>query len=409
MKKRLIVTTPLLFAIACASATPSARAQGVKPASIKQNVGDASLPAGGKLVGNLYTNAEYKLELHIPQGFTLATSTAEDDKRGAELMAGGNEQRKQALQAAAAGTASLIELRQQKPGMFRSFSLMTEDISSAPLVESGKDYTNHLITQLHASKLDFKASDGVEEIVDGRNFSTKELQMQMKGTTIYQAYRAAVVGRMAVVMILTSESSSGLHELMSAFKPHFLEPLAVAKNADGRAAEGQSRISSVNNGVYTNSVFKMRFRVPEGWMMREGAREAVRQRALAGEKDKADPAKVDFEILFIATPPESTDSVMMMSFALNGSRVTPAAATESMILAAQRRGFQPVSKAEDKKISGQRFTRSVLKGFASGLDVYQAYNAAVLNDHILCFVVTAHDSAELDNLLAVSTKSLHFE
>jgi hypothetical protein len=408
-----MVTTLLLLTVGFGSAAPFATAQDARAITIKQRSGQGiRLPAGGMLLGNVYTNSEYKLELRIPQGFALGTSTVEDTKRGMELIAGGNEQRKRALEAAAAETANLLEVKLQKPGIFRSFSLMTEDISSAPLVETGKDYTNHLVTQLRASQLKFKASDGDDESFDGRIFSTKQLEMQVKGTTVYQAYRATVVGQTALVMLLTSESSKGINELMATFKPHFVEPLSVTQKANYRPHEEQYGTASVNNGVYTNSVLKMRFRVPAGWIMRDGARQAILQKALEGEKGKAKLSKADkadMEILFVATPPESANSIMMISFALNGTRVTPAAATESMVVAAQKRGFQPLSKAEEKKISGQPFSRSVLKGFASGLDVYQAYNTAVLHDHILCLVVTARDAEQLDDLLAVSAKSLDFE
>src|SRR5262249_1903169 len=222
---------------------------------------------------------------------------------------------------------------------------------------------------------------------------------------------ATVIGRRALVLILTSESLPGLRDLMATFKPRFLEPLRAEQKADSRIAE-ESGAAYVKNGVYKNPFFKMDFRVPEGWSLREGAREAVRQRAvvnLENTKAQSNAQKTGMEVLFIATPPESTNSVMMMAIPLNGSRVTPEMATDSMIIAAQKRGFTPVSKSEEKKISGQRFSRSVLKGFASGLDVYQAYYAAVVRDHVLCFVVTANNPEELNRLLAISSKNLDFD
>jgi hypothetical protein len=399
----------LLITSLLSAATPSSP-QGAKPAAAS-SAKSVDLPAGGRLAGDLYTNSEYKLELRIPNGFAVTHSTPEDDKRGAELMAGGSEQRKRDLEAATDRTATLLEVTLQKPGIYRTATLMTEDISSAPLIESGKDYINNVMAQLLASKMKFKAGDTSEENLDGRSFSTKVVEMQVNNTVIYQAYSATIIGRRALAFVLTSESSVGLRQLMTDFKPHFLGPLPPAQNADSRL--GQSQDSYVKNGVYSNPSFKMNFRVPPGWTMREGAREAVEQ-SVAGNKgdartERSEKAKIGLNVLFVATPPESTNSVMMMSIPLNGSRITPAAALESVIVAAQSRGFQPVSKSDEKKISGQRFNQSVLKGFADGLDVYQAYNTTVLNDHILCFVVTAHDPEQLDNLIAISTKSLDFD
>jgi hypothetical protein len=383
-----------------------------KPVAAKPKASNTvQLPAGGTLTANLYNNSQYKFTLRIPEGFVFTPSTKEDDKRGAEMLAGGNEKRQQALEAANETSTSLIDLTMQGPRMYRSVGVIAEDISSAPLVESGKDYINHVGVQLRASKMKFKPLEDKDENIDGRAFSTRAMEMQVDGAKIYQAYSATVIGRRALVLILTSESLDGLRDLMVAFKPRFLEPLRVEQKPDYQAAE-ESGIAYVKNGIYKNPFFKMNFRVPEGWLLREGAREAVRQRAVANlENTKAQqPAKKpEMEVLFIATPPESTNSVMMMAIPLGGSQITPAMATDSMIIAAQKRGFKPVSKSEEKKISGQRFSRSVLKGFASGLDVYQAYNAAVLRDHVVCFVVTANNQEELDRLLTISTKSLAFD
>ncbi len=382
----------------------------LRPVAAKRTGKTVQLPAGGILTGNVYTNSQYKFTLRIPDGFELTPSTKDDDKRGAELLAGGDEKRKQALEAANETSTSLIDVTMQARGVFRSVGVIAEDISAAPLVESGKDYINHVARQLQASKMKFKPLDGNDETLDGRVFSTRALEMQVDGAKIYQAYSATVIGRRALVLILTSESMNGLRDLMAAFKPRFLEPLRAEPKADARAAE-EAGISYVKNGVYKNPFFKMDFRVPEGWSLRDNAREAVRQRAVASlENAKAQQsAKPGMEVLFIATPPESTNSVMMMAIALNGSRVTPAMATDSMIIAAQKRGFKPVSKSEEKKIAGQRFSRSVLKGFASGMDVYQAYNAAIVRDHVLCFVVTANSEDELDRLLTISAKNLAFD
>ena len=411
MKKALnvVVVTLLAAGLSAASVESSYTPVAAKP----KPSSTIQLPAGGTLTANLYSNSQYKFTLRIPEGFVYTPSTKEDDKRGAELLAGGNEQRKQALEAANETSTSLIDLTMEAPRVYRSVGVIAEDISSAPLVESGKDYINHVEVQLRASKMKFKPLDGNDESIDGRAFSTRAMEMQVEGHKIYQAYSATVIGRRALVMILTSENLNGLRDLMVAFKPRFLEPLGMEQKPDYRALE-QAGMAYVKNGVYKNPFFKMNFKVPEGWSLREGAREAVRQRAVANlENTKAQQgapsAKPGMEVLFIATPPESTNSVMMMAIALNGSQVTPSMATDSMIIAAQRRGFKPISRSEEKKVSGQRFSRSVLKGFASGLDVYQAYNTAVLRDHVVCFVVTASTEEELNKLLAVSTKNLGFE
>lgn len=411
VKKALNV---IIFVLLAAGLSAASFESSLKPVAAKPKASNTiQLPAGGTLTANLYSNSQYKFTLRIPEGFVYTPSTKEDDKRGAELLAGGNEQRKQALEAANDTSTSLIDLTMEAPRVYRSVGVIAEDITSAPLVESGKDYITHVGMQLSASKMKFKALETRDENIDGRAFSTRAMEMLVDGHKIYQAYSATVVGRRALVLILTSESLDGLRDLMAAFKPRFLEPLRVEPKADYRALEA-SGVAYVKDGVYKNPFFKMNFKVPEGWSLREGAREAVRQRATANfENTKAQQstqsAKPGMEILFIATPPESTNSVMMMAIALNGSQVTPSMATDSMIIAAQRRGFKPVSKSEEKKISGQRFSRSVLKGFASGLDVYQAYNTAVLRDHVVCFVVTASDEDELNRLLAISSKSLGFE
>src|SRR6266550_1724486 len=104
MKKAFTWAAALLLVTTVLSA--SAFAQGrTKPSVTGPRSPEViSLPGGGKLMGDLYTNSEYKMELRIPQGFVLTTSTAEDDKRGAELMAGGDEKRRRALEGASAAT-----------------------------------------------------------------------------------------------------------------------------------------------------------------------------------------------------------------------------------------------------------------------------------------------------------------
>lgn len=408
-------TTVTLLALGLVFASLTASGQSPKPKTAKTTPTQGiELPAGGKLVGGVYTNSQYKFELRIPQGFALEQPDAEDDKRGAELLAGGNAERQRALEAASQGSTNLIEVTQQGPGVFRSASVMVEDISAAPLVESGRDYINHVTLQLRASKMKMKAADKGDEDVDGRIFSTQSLEMQVKGVTIHQAYSAAVIDRRALVLILTSESPAGLRELMTQFKPRFSGslPKAAVQTAHAKVESGKG--VPAQNGIYTNEFFNLSFRVPQGWSLREGAREAVRQKAIANVSNpRAQQAiqsgKVGMEVLFVATPPESTNSVMMMSVSLDGARVPPGVLLDSITSAVRQKGFLQVSKTEDKKIAGQKFTRAIVKGSAAGLDVYQSYNAAILRDHLVCLIVTARDEEELDNLSQVSAKSLEFK
>jgi hypothetical protein len=418
VKTSIRVATATLLALGWVSALPTASSQNLKPTTAKAtSTQGIELPEGGRLAGGVYTNSQYKLELRIPQGFALEQPTAEDEKLGAELLAGGNQERQRALEAASKGNISLIEVTQQAPGVYRSVSVLAEDLSAAPLVESGRDYINHVTLQLRASKMKMKALDKGDENLDGRIFSTQALEMQVKGATIHQAYSAAVIGRRALVLILTSESPNGLRELMTQFKPRFSAPMAppTLQQANLRQGVAGTNPAHANNGLYTNSFFKMNFRVPSGWTLRDGAREAVRQKAMASASNpKAQQALQPgggMEVLFIATPPESTNSVMMMSVALGvrGAKIPPDVLLDSITTTVHKKGFQAVSKPENKKISGQKFVRAIVKGSTAGLDVYQAYNAAVLRDHLVCLVVTARNEDELDNLLKVSAKNLEFE
>jgi hypothetical protein len=414
VKTFMRLTTIILFALGLVFAPLTASSQSAKPKTAKTTTTQGiELPAGGKLAGGVYTNSQYKFELRIPQGFVLEQPDAEDDKRGAELLAGGNAERQRALEAASQGSTNLIEVTQQGDGVFRSASVMAEDISAAPLVESGRDYINHVTLQLRASKMKMKAVDKGDEDVDGRIFSTQSLEMQVKGVTIHQAYSATVIDRRALVLILTSESPTGLRELITQFKPRFSGslPKAAVQAAHAKVEGGKG---APQNGIYTNQFFNLSFRVPEGWSLREGAREAVRQKAISNVSNpRAQQAmqsgKVGMDVLFVATPPESTNSVMMMSVSLDGARVPAGVLLDSITSAVRQKGFQQVSKTEDKKIAGQKFARAIVKGSAAGLDVYQSYNAAILRDHLVCIIVTARDEDELDNLSQMSAKNLEFK
>lgn len=168
-----------------------------------------------------YTNTFFDLMLSIPDSwhFLDLESRLEIMKRGGEIVAGENKSLKAAIKAADLQSINLLTAYEHPPGAAVTTNpgimLIAEKVKHAPGIKRGSDYHYHAKKLMKFSRMKVSYPKEIyEKTIDGVTFDIMETEITMgPGVVIRQRQYATIMKGYALMMALTYQDESGLHQL----------------------------------------------------------------------------------------------------------------------------------------------------------------------------------------------------
>ncbi len=168
-----------------------------------------------------YTNTFFDLMLSIPDSWHVLDleSRLEIMKRGGEIVAGENKSLKAAIKAADLQSINLLTAYEHPPGAAVTTNpgimLIAEKVKHAPGIKRGSDYHYHAKKLMKFSRMKVSYPKEIyEKTIDGVTFDIMETEITMgPGVVIRQRQYATIMKGYALMMALTYQDESGLHQL----------------------------------------------------------------------------------------------------------------------------------------------------------------------------------------------------
>lgn len=180
----------------------------------------------GTVKDNEYTNKFFNIKVSVPQGWKVQSQ--EQNKalmaEGAEMAAGDNAGLKKALKASEVNSASLLTVFQfdvaSTQGYNPNFLMVADNLAKAPMIKTAKDYLDQTKTLMKSSQMPIKTmSDSYEKrTVNGIDFTTMDITMDINGTEVYQKYMCTVKDGFAIGFIYSyvdQNQKSALEKVVS--------------------------------------------------------------------------------------------------------------------------------------------------------------------------------------------------
>ena len=174
----------------------------------------------GDIDGNLYTNRFYGLAYKFPEGWTPHGDKTKKHimEVGKGAVAGDNDLEKSVYQAAEKRTQMLLTVFKYPLGTPADdndgVTLMSEDVSFAPGIKTGKDYLQIMAKGLTASKVPIELQGGPTELtVAGQTFYRQDAVLTVRSRQVYEAFVTTIVKEHALAFIfiaMSEESRAGL-------------------------------------------------------------------------------------------------------------------------------------------------------------------------------------------------------
>jgi hypothetical protein len=166
-------------------------------------------PDVGKISGEVYSNEFFKVQLHIPAGWSVNGEVAKERvlKKGRDMLKP-DEKTQQGLDESLKRTTQLLMVSKYpmgSAGKNSSFSCVSERLPPAAQVKTGRDYLTEM-TRL------FKSSSAMPITVEGGprteklggvDFDVLEISFQLPSGKIPQRYYAVLAKGYALVFIVT--------------------------------------------------------------------------------------------------------------------------------------------------------------------------------------------------------------
>jgi hypothetical protein len=170
-----------------------------------------------KVSENTYRNHAFGVIVTAPDGWFVMDNaqTRKMMDAGLDVAVGDNERLKAAAHASAQQSGNLFAFFEYAPGTPVEFNPsvvgVTENLSTAPGVKTGRDYFFHVrkIMEQSTIKPEFMG-DYQSRKIDGRDFDVMRLQMVVNGATVKQNYYAARHGDYAISFIQSYNSDEQL-------------------------------------------------------------------------------------------------------------------------------------------------------------------------------------------------------
>jgi hypothetical protein len=180
-------------------------------------------PTSGRLLlRNAYTNDFFRFQITIPAGWSVADREAlqKATKAGAKALTSGDKQAEAAMEASLETTHQLLVVSEKPLGTRvepnRSIVLTAEDISGAPAVKNGKDYITESMKLLTGpGKALRPMGEPVPVRINGREFYRADIEGDVLGRKIRQAYFVLIDKRHALSIVITADSESNVNQVLA--------------------------------------------------------------------------------------------------------------------------------------------------------------------------------------------------
>src|SRR5262249_28813352 len=182
-------------------------------------------PDDGRVVDGVYANQYFGFRYALPLGWTMHGEETQKVlmETGKEVLAGDDEVKKRAMEAASQRTFQLLTVFEFPLGTpnktNRGIQVFAENVKFAPGIQTGKDYLEVLEKNLSASKLNARfEGQPVAESVDGFDFYRHCGILELSGKPVYELFEVSVRNGYAVVFFFTATSKEAAEEAASSIK-----------------------------------------------------------------------------------------------------------------------------------------------------------------------------------------------
>jgi hypothetical protein len=201
--------------------------------------GSVEGPDEGQIEGNLYKNGFFGLAYQFPEGWT---PHGEKTKKhimeiGKSAVSGDTNLEKGAYLDAEKRTVVLLSVFKYPLGTpvddNDGIQVMSEDVSFAPGIKSGKEYLQLMARNLRAAKMPVELQRDPEEVsLAGQTFYRQNIILTVRSKQVYETIMATVLKEHALVFILVGSSDDGRTALAKTLETvHFDTPRSQATSS----------------------------------------------------------------------------------------------------------------------------------------------------------------------------------
>jgi len=180
----------------------------------------------GRVKKNIYTNKYFGLKIHIPEGWAVQNKAQTDylAAQGKEVVAGGNKEMQQALDAADVTSAFLLTVFKHELGAAVDFNpgflLVAENTKYFPGIKTGEDYLFHARKLMDQTEMQIAFAPEVMPIqIDGLSFHKMSGTLTPPNTDIAvsQDYVSTVYKNFSLTLIFSytnDEQKAALYQVL---------------------------------------------------------------------------------------------------------------------------------------------------------------------------------------------------
>ncbi len=170
----------------------------------------------GKMEGRTYSNQFFHCKLTVPENWQVQTKAQNEElmQKGAEIVAGDNENLKEVLDENLIRVANLLSVFKYKVGSNLNFNanivMIAENIKLAPSIKNGKEYLKASKKLLEKSELKYDyISDDMELLkLGGKLFYAMHANKMIENSQINQIYFASVIRGFALTFVITYQNET---------------------------------------------------------------------------------------------------------------------------------------------------------------------------------------------------------
>ncbi len=174
----------------------------------------------GQVEGQTYRNKFFGMTMQLPKGWQVQN---EEQKRaimegGRELVAGNDANMKALIRASEVKTASLLMMFQHEKGapvdFNPSFTLVAENIATAPGIKSGNDYLFHARKMMERGQIKYSFGKEVyNKTIGNRDFAVMETSLDFNGLLVKQHYYFTIINQFSFFFIGAFMDDAQLQDL----------------------------------------------------------------------------------------------------------------------------------------------------------------------------------------------------
>lgn len=160
----------------------------------------------GTVANNKYTNKFFNIEMDVPAGWDVQDQQQREAmmEEGKEIAAGDNTMMKAKIKASEINSVNLLTVYQHKVGANveynPSFMLVAENLKNFPNIKSGDQYLDNAkkLLTTSAMKITQIGDKYTKRTINGIDFHTMDVTMDVNGFPVYQTYMATVKDGFAI-------------------------------------------------------------------------------------------------------------------------------------------------------------------------------------------------------------------